>query len=299
MKLSTIAVLIYVAHVCRAQFVVANSEKLFGEYSLSAAADARACPKKLVIRDLKPYVSIPKAFSLPVSHLVFDGIQCTTGNQQLELDFGGDNDGSDEKLPIGTCFDNKVAKTAWVVTPGKYPNGTFSFWDPNQPLVSRFEVNGECTHCTYSKPFAGKVKEGFFVHDTARCAGKNVYPPIKGLGEQPKRQAKYFINTKCEADGRLWARAGVVHTQRELVAKYSKLELRVRSVRDKTYSVVAEASCYELNSTYCVDWRRFPVEIVVPKSALKGDVFIAVFVNDKAVATRSFYVKDGCDRPDI
>ncbi len=53
MKLSTIAVLIYVARVCKAQFIVANSENLFGEYLLNAAADARACPKKSVIKDFE------------------------------------------------------------------------------------------------------------------------------------------------------------------------------------------------------------------------------------------------------
>ncbi len=137
-------------------------------------------PRNRSSKILRPYVSIPNSFSSPVSHLVIDAIQCTTGNQQLELDFGGDNDGSDETLPVGTCFDNEVAKTAWLVTPGKYPNGTFSFWDPNQPLVSRFEVNGECTHCKYSKPFAGKVKRGLLRARHGAMCEEELVPADKG-----------------------------------------------------------------------------------------------------------------------
>ena len=288
-----------VLRISNGQSITANSERLFGEYSLSAAADARACPKKLVIKDLQPYVSIPKSFSLPVSNLVFDGVQCTTGNQRLELYFGGDNDGRDETLPSGTCFDTNVAKVAWVVTPGKYPNGTFSFWDPNQPLVSRFEVNGDCTYCTYSKPFNGTVKEGFFKHRVSECAGKKVYQPVKGLGEPPpKEQIKYFINTKCERDGRLWARGGVVYAQRHRVENSAVIEVRVESNRN-TYSAKSLAHCPAAEAMNCIDWRRWPVEIVVPRSGLKVDVLITVLVNGREVKARHFYVNNGCDNPNV
>lgn len=289
--------LLFIVHNANGQYIVQNSEMLFGDYSLSAAADVRACPKKLTIRDLKPYVSIPKSFSLPISHLIFDGVQCTKGSQTLDFYFGSSTDANDETLPKNTCFDTRFAKVAWVITPGKYPNGTFSFWDPSQPLFSQFEVNGECTYCTYRKPFAGVVKEEFFVHERVKCTGKKVYPPIKGSGELPKEPTKYFINTKCRNDGTLRARGGVVHTQRSQVEESSVLEVRVQSL-GKTYSVKSNANC-SLNDKICVDWRKWPEEIIVPKSGLKNDVTVTVLVNGKAVKMKQFYVSNGCDRADI
>ena len=82
------------------------------------------------------------------------------------------------------------------------------------------------------------------------------------------------------------------------VEQGTTFELRVQS-RGKTYSVKSTANCIDASGKRCVDWRRWPEEIIVPRRGLKYDVQVTVLINGKIVKARSFYVTNGCDRPDI
>lgn len=280
-RLLSIAVLVTLSVIGNAQpFPVANSEAIFGEYVLSGAAQISKCPQRLFIKEQRPFVDIPTSITLPVSSLVFDGKPCAPNPQKkLLFDFGGDNDGLAEIIPSGTCLNKSVVVDASTVIPSKLPNGSFA----TSP-TARFQVTGDCTFCEFTKPPVRKVLESFRVFDVERCRGRVVRAPIIQQPHPPK----FFATTKLIPDFLLSVRAGVRFQDRNRVHRGSVLAINVHA-GGKFYSVRSNAYCKWLWGK-CRDWRRWPLQLLVPAQYLNGKVRISVFADKKLVIRRVLHI---------